>query len=69
MSIDPPVSSQQALQLAMLETSNLRRRLPAARVREVLETFDREYARLALGLTNQIAIELQAHVNQQGNPP
>jgi hypothetical protein len=41
MSIDPPVSSQEALHRAMLETSNLRRRLPAAKAGEVLDGFDR----------------------------
>jgi hypothetical protein len=41
MSVDPPVSSQEALHRAMLETSNLRRRLAAARAGEVLDAFDR----------------------------
>jgi len=39
--IDPPTSSQEALHQAILETGNLRRRLPAAKAGEVLDVFDR----------------------------
>lgn len=41
MPIDPPIYSQEALHQALLETGSLRRRLPAAKVGEVLDVFDR----------------------------
>jgi hypothetical protein len=41
MPIDPPISSQEALHQALLETGNLRKRLPAAKAGEVFDVFDR----------------------------
>jgi hypothetical protein len=41
MPIDPPISSQEALHQALLETGSLRRRLPAVKAGEVLDVFDR----------------------------